>query len=214
MCIGGQTVLTGLWAWLVDQLHPFLKAVLYPLVKLLKHTTKKFVKANKAVIQDVLHALRLMDHLKLENPINLHHGRSWAEPIYTDACKNKIYTGGGYTTPWVAKCWEYRGKVKKACIAVLETDTVAVAVGDMKSHWSGKLVPLYVDNQVTMHCLKKSRSRNNHIHSLVREILLASLQYDFVLIPRHVASNDNYLADALSHGDWARYCACFNSFRW
>ena len=125
-----------------------------------------------------------------------------APPVWTDASKSKAYTGGGF----VSACgrydfWQYGAKAQRKFIDYLEGDTVTVACRRLAHLWRGCVVSLYCDNKSFQASAAKGRSKAERLNSLVQELFLLMIKYDFILHVIWISTNDNVNADALSRVD-------------
>ena len=125
-----------------------------------------------------------------------------APPVWTDASKSKAYTGGGF----VSACgrydfWQYGAKAQRKFIDYLEGDTVTVACQRLAHLWRGCVVSLYCDNKSFQASAAKGRSKAERLNSLVQELFLLMIKYDFILHVIWISTNDNVNADALSRVD-------------
>jgi len=125
-----------------------------------------------------------------------------APPVWTDASKSKAYTGGGF----VSACgrydfWQYGAKAQRKFIDYLEGDTVTVACQRLAHLWRGCVVSLYCDNKSFQASAAKGRSKAERLNSLVQELFLLMIKYDFILHVIWISTHDNVNADALSRVD-------------
>ena len=67
--------------------------------------------------------------------------------------------------------------------------------------WRGCVVSLYCDNKSFQASAAKGRSKAERLNSLVQELFLLMIKYDFILHVIWIGTNDNVNADALSRVD-------------
>ena len=125
-----------------------------------------------------------------------------APSVWTDASKSRAYTGGGF----VSACgrydfWKYGAKAQRKFIDYLEGDTVTVACQRLAHLWRGCVVCLYCDNKSFQASAAKGRSKAERLNSLVQELFLLMIKFDFVLHVIWISTHDNVNADALSRVD-------------
>ena len=83
----------------------------------------------------------------------------------------------------------------------MEGDTVTVACQRLAHLWRGCVVSLYCDNKSFQASAAKGRSKAERLNSLVQELFLLMIKYDFVLHVIWISTHDNVNADALSRVD-------------
>ena len=91
---------------------------------------------------------------------------------------------------------------------------VAECIDQLAVSCTGTVLLIHVDNTVCLACCLKGRSRNKHINTLVRRLLLTCALHDIVPVFYFVGTHDNTLADAVSRGDVVRYKAALTWFLW
>ena len=82
----------------------------------------------------------------------------------------------------------------------MEGDTVTVACRRLAHLWRGCVVSLYCDNK-SFQASAAGRSKAERLNSLVQELFLLMIKYDFILHVIWISTNDNVNADALSRVD-------------
>ena len=71
-------------------------------------------------------------------------------------------------------------------------------------HLKNKRIIFNVDNQPVVAIINKKSSKSNRVMTLVRNLVLLSLQYNIMLKAEHIPGKINSIADALSP-DWQRF---------
>jgi hypothetical protein len=135
----------------------------------------------------------------------------WADPIYTDAMKDgKAAAWGWVSASGVFDFGTYgKSAAREACIDALEGDAVLRAAHSLASSWSGKRVPLYVDNSAFQLSLSKGRSRVERLNRILRQLYSLSVKFDCIFCPTWISTHHNIGADALSRGkldEFRRWC--------
>ena len=128
------------------------------------------------------------------------HFRS-APAVWTDACKQWRYTGGG----WVSACgaydwWKYGSRASRQPIDFLEGDTVVACVEAMAHKWRGCAVQFFIDNSAFQKSGAKGRSKARRLNDLLRELFALMIKFGFVIIWTWIATESNVDADHLSRG--------------
>ena len=119
-----------------------------------------------------------------------------APSVWTDASKSKAYTGGGF----VSACgrydlWRYGSRAARKLIDYLEGDTVVVACQRLAHLWKGCVVYIYCDNKAFQQSGVKGRSRVERLNSLVKELFLLMIKFDFIVHLIWISTHDNVNAD-------------------
>jgi hypothetical protein len=68
-----------------------------------------------------------------------------------------------------------------------------------------KKVIFNIDNQSVVHIINKKSSKSVRVMSLVRHLVLSTLQYNIMTKALHISGISNKIADALSRCDWQRF---------
>ena len=120
--------------------------------------------------------------------------------FHSDATGN-ISLGIGilYNSHWTYQCWE-EGFIRKynPSIEFLELYAVAVGIFMWSKDLANRRVILYCDNKSAVGMLNSTVSKCKYCMTLIRKIILRSLNYNFRIFGEHVKGTDNYLADNLS----------------
>ena len=116
-----------------------------------------------------------------------------------DASKSRSGARGG----WVCAdgyydFYRYGGAASRKPIDFLEGDTVLRCCADNAHRWSGLQIPAGIDNSAFELSAEAGRSRAPRLNDVLRGTFVLQLQYNFILLPYWLCSEDNYLADDLS----------------
>jgi hypothetical protein len=121
--------------------------------------------------------------------------------FFTDS--SKVGYGGYFGGEWFYGEWE--GGVGDLPITVLEMYTVALALVTWGERLRNRKVVIWCDNQSVTHILTKQASKCGKLSMLLREAVLACLQFNVLIKAKYVRSEANVLADSLSRGDLRRF---------
>jgi hypothetical protein len=114
----------------------------------------------------------------------------------TDASK---WGGGGwFEEEWVVREWS--ASERYLHINLLECLMVLHFCKLFDPQWSGLRVVAWCDNLVTVRAVNKGVSGSDAMNSLIRQIRLLSLEFDFELWVRHIPGLVNFIPDDLSRG--------------
>ena len=92
-------------------------------------------------------------------------------------------------------------------ISFLELVRVALAVCFWKDRFIGKRILFESDNIAVTHFLNAKSGKSERVMSLVRQIVLWSLQFNFIIKSSHVRDSENQLSDAISRMQWDKFRA-------
>ena len=199
------STLLGYWEFCSDLLPTFMKAFAFAAcqfkntLRFLNNRTRRW--CPKSVRRDLACIETLLPTVNNTVPLQPLSGRRKSMPVYTDACGGKK-AAGAYVTPDGVKWWPYKGKQKKANIAWLEGFCLEQYLIDEGHSIRGTKLPWFCDNTSFLGCIRKCRSRNKYLNSLVHRILLLCYTQDIYLLPCYVSTHDNTLADAASRQRW------------
>ena len=94
----------------------------------------------------------------------------------------------------------HRAFAREQLIDFMEGYTVLQAVEQMAHLWRHCKVTIWIDNQAFQQSGVAGRSRVERLNWLLRKLLIAQVEYEFVLFYKWISTDDNYLADHLSRG--------------
>ena len=94
----------------------------------------------------------------------------------------------------------HRDFARKQLIDFMEGYTVLQAVEQMAHLWRHCKVTIWIDNQAFQQSGVAGRSRVERLNWLLRKLLIAQVEYEFVLFYKWISTQDNHLADHLSRG--------------
>ena len=119
---------------------------------------------------------------------------------YTDAAKAVGKGFGGYHwNQWFAGVWDRNFlEEKDPSIEFLELYAVTIAVLLWTAQHKNKRIVLFCDNSSVVHMINKQSSKCRNCMTLIRVITLESLTQNTRVYAKHVSTEKNEIADALS----------------
>ena len=121
--------------------------------------------------------------------------------FYTDASRNQeLGCGGICGRNWFIMQWEEKLIDQlQPSIAFLELYTAAIGIlAWLNESLANRKVIIYCDNMSVVYMLNKTSSSCKHCMILIRIIVLHCMIHNIVLVAKHVPTNVNLFADALS----------------
>jgi hypothetical protein len=122
----------------------------------------------------------------IENSISLH--------LYTDASKQACAATFG--SKWFVINFPPHWQEKN--IAFLEFFPIVVAIQIFGINMSNRCIQFHCDNNAIVQIINKQTSKDSDIMGLMRQFVLAALQYNIKFIATHIPGKLNQLADSLS----------------
>ena len=132
-------------------------------------------------------------------------GADSGQPVfYTDSARSGM--GAWCEDRWWAVHWP-PGFVDSAApsMTYLELIPLLVACLVWGGAWRGRRILVRSDNMGVVGCVARGWSGDPRIMALVRHLLFAAARQGFTIHVRHVTTQDNGAADALSRGDLQRF---------
>jgi hypothetical protein len=128
--------------------------------------------------------------------------------LFTDSAGGQnrgfgIYFQGKWAQKCWPKLWEEMGILKD--ITFLELFPVVVALCIWGEQLKNKKIIFNIDNQSVVHIINKKSSKSVRVMSLVRHLVLSTLQYNIMIKALHISGISNKIADSLSRCDWQRF---------
>ena len=117
--------------------------------------------------------------------------------LYTDASGSVGY-GAVYGKEWFWGKWPSTWLTRN--IAVLELFPIMAAVVVWGGAWANQNVRFFTDNEALVSVINKQTSRDPHIMTLLRQMILTCLTFNINFMASHVPGRLNSLADSLSRG--------------
>ena len=121
--------------------------------------------------------------------------------FYSDASLcDDLGFGAGYDREWTYGQWPV-GFVKKysPSIEIVELFGLAVAVEIWQRKLMNKRVCVYCDNESVVYMINNSASSCPIYMKLIRGLVLKGLKFNFRIFAKHLKSEENEVADSLSH---------------
>ena len=127
--------------------------------------------------------------------------------FFSDASLNSKYgMGGRFNTEWFFTQWpENFIKDNNLSIQYVELLGLTLAVFIWASKLSNKKVAIFVDNTVVRDMVNHTSTGDFNCMILIRKLVLKSLQFNFKLTAKYMTSQNNQIADSLSHLDFKRF---------
>ena len=127
--------------------------------------------------------------------------------LYTDAA-GSIGFGGYFQGKWFQGRWPPHMSLSQQCgisIEWQELFPIVVACSVWHPFLTGKRLQFWCDNLSVVAIINSGRSKTPRIMDLVRQLVLLSMQHNFVVRARHVPGVSNEIADALSRFQMQRF---------
>ena len=199
-------------------LHKAFQSYLAPIFALLHLTSSRrphnrirlsaeAVAAGRALIHDIHRFDRTVS-------INTDYTHTRTTRVYSDA-SGAPSLGWGYVSLKSFRAGIFGPPMCDWHIDILELLALLYGVQAHAESWRGCIVPLYCDNEAVVGWVKRGRAKAATLerrliaNSILRELFALSLQYDFLFELTWLASKENEMADALSRGDYARFCTTY-----
>ncbi|SPO28524.1 uncharacterized protein UTRI_04921 [Ustilago trichophora] len=162
--------------------------------------SRRISRATRDELSWWIDTLKLWDGVSLLQPSPL-----VVEHIWTDASKRSIGAHlGTMDNPVAVFSHKLSRRHRKKDICFLEALAVLEALCRFAPTWSGpRHVVVHVDNENVEYGLRKGSIRDPSTQVLFRAIFALCLQKHIELVPVHVSSAENILADALSRQRFA-----------
>ena len=127
--------------------------------------------------------------------------------MYSDSSRNFSLGFGAYCgSEWTSAQWDRRFMEKyEPSIEFLELYAVTVAVLNWICLFQNRRITLFCDNQAVVNMINNSASKCKRCMVLLRLIVLEGLIQNVRINAKHVKTNDNGKADALSRLDFKRF---------
>ena len=129
--------------------------------------------------------------------------------LFSDASKSQKRGFGAYCQDdWMAHSWSECNNFLKVCdpsIAYLELYAVTAAVITWIERFANKRICLFCDNESVCKSINASRSKCKNEMVLIRLITLQEMKFNVRISAKHIKSELNVLADALSRGQMKRF---------
>lgn len=132
--------------------------------------------------------------------------------LWTDASGNPDLGHGGFLAgSWFQGHWPPGLFVpategdKRPSMALLEMFPIFVAVLLWGHRWSRKKILFHCDNMAVVEIIKKGRSRDGRINSMMRKLAMHAAKHSFLLLAEYVPSLENGIADSLSRFQETRF---------
>ena len=127
--------------------------------------------------------------------------------LYTDAA-GSIGFGGYFQGKWFQGRWPPHMSLSQQCgisIEWQELFPIVVACSVWHPFLTGKHLQFWCDNLSVVAIINSGCSKTPRIMDLVRQLVLLSMQHNFVVRARHVPGVSNEIADALSRFQMQRF---------
>ena len=126
--------------------------------------------------------------------------------FHTDASRNfSLGCGGLCQNEWMMLCWDQFVAKVEPSIEYLELYAVAVGILLWAEKFKNKRFYIFCDNMSVVHMLNNSSSTCKNCMVLIRMITLHSMKLNVRIYAKHVRTEDNGPADALSRIDLIQF---------
>ena len=131
----------------------------------------------------------------------------------SDACKSRALTGGGWVVnDGTYSFYTYGSSASRKPIDYLEGDSVVRCCKANAHKWRGCIVRAGIDNTSFENSLEAGRSRVARLNDLIRRLLALQIEYEFILEPYWISSEDNLHADLLSRQNIEKFLEVAHDF--
>ena len=167
------------------------------------------IRVSKSMREDIKVWLTFLSEY---NGVTVITDNAWASnetlELFTDSAGGQnrgfgIYFQGKWAQKCWPKLWEEMGILKD--ITFLELFPVVVALCIWGEQLKNKKIIFNIDNQSVVHIINKKSSKSVRVMSLVRHLVLSTLQYNIMIKALHISGISNKIADSLSRCDWQRF---------
>ena len=167
------------------------------------------IRVSKSMREDIKVWLTFLSEY---NGVTVITDNAWASnetlELFTDSAGGQnrgfgIYFQGKWAQKCWPKLWEEMGILKD--ITFLELFPVVVALCIRGEQLKNKKIIFNIDNQSVVHIINKKSSKSVRVMSLVRHLVLSTLQYNIMIKALHISGISNKIADSLSRCDWQRF---------
>ena len=195
--------ITGMLAFCTRAL-PAGRAFLRRLYEAMSQASKPFhrIRLNNSIKADLFMWKKFLSEY---NGTSLLLDQEWVSSdclnLYTDGAGGKNLGCGVYFEGrWAFLKWpvEWNGTDSFSDITYLELVPVALSCSLWKKEFERKQIQYSIDNEAVVAILNKKSSQSSRVMTLVRYIVLLSLQYHFHIRAVHIPGKENNIADALS----------------
>ncbi len=114
--------------------------------------------------------------------------------LYTDA--SKLGYGATYGSYWLQGRWT--PEQTQLNIAVLELYPIFLVVSQFAQKLAGARLLFHCDNEAIVQVINKQTCRDKSIMKLLRPLILVLLNNNITFIAKHIRTENNHLADAIS----------------
>ena len=127
--------------------------------------------------------------------------------MFSDASRNFNLGFGAYCgSEWSWGQWNYDFCTKvDPSIEYLELFAVLIAVLNWDKLFENRRIVLFCDNEAVVHMINNSSSKCKNCMVLIRLLVAEGLRWNMRIFAKHVRTQDNGKADALSRLDFTRF---------
>ena len=134
--------------------------------------------------------------------LDLHMFETSRELDFSSDASGKIGFGCYFNGNWTFGFWNKRFLEFKPSIEYLELFALCVAVFTWTDKIKNMRIIIFCDNQSVVDMINSSSSNCKNCMVLIRKLTLNNLRYNRRILVKHVRSEDNYLSDSLSRGQF------------
>ena len=178
--------------------------------------------AHTAKIKKAHHHLRVTEEMKADITVwekFLHHPSAYCRPfmdveswnadeidMYSDASGNfRLGFGAICGSSYICRKWDVFTRCVNPSIEYLELYAVTAAVLSWLKWFKNRRIILFCDNNSVVYMLNSQSSRCKNCMILIRMITMESLLQNTRVFAKHVRTEDNPGADALSRLNWSKF---------
>lgn len=117
-----------------------------------------------------------------------------------------LWCGAFFQNKWIVLQWptEWNENILQD-ITFLELVPIVLAVTTWRKQLTNKKVIFHVDNLALVDILNSKSSKSSRVMSLLRPLVLITMNNNIQLKCCHIQGSRNDIADSISHFQWARF---------
>ncbi len=126
--------------------------------------------------------------------------------LFTDAAGSQgfgAYFQGHWVNGYWPQAWKEQGWLKD--ITMLELFPIVLAIKLWGRQLAKRRVLFHCDNQAVVSIINKQTAKGTRVMSLLRNLVLLSLQHNVLFKAVYIDTHSNIIADSLSRFQWPRF---------
>ena len=157
---------------------------------------------------DLLVWTQFLQHYNGISVINITPLDDYSIQLFTDSAGGEkggfgVYFNGKWAWGVWPTHWSTLGITRD--MTFLELFPVIVALTLWHQHFQNTKLLLHIDNMSVVHIINNSTSKSPRVMSLVRKLVLLTLQHNIQVHATHIPTKLNYIAYSISRSQWARF---------